>query len=129
MPASVALSLVRHFPSDVEWSTCDCFPYSRGMQTCFSSDDPESLPIPCTIVVHDEDRLGSGTIWGFYPQRCHVESALLVSPGMTLSLSLHLPGAPGIRIERSLVTWSRPSEFGMQFVHDPTTGHHERGTL
>ena len=73
--------------------------------------------------------LGSGTIWGFYPHRCHVESELLVSPGMTLSLSLHLPGAPGIRIERSLVTWSRPSEFGMQFVHDPSTGHHERRTL
>lgn len=57
------------------------------MQTCFSSDDPEYLPIPCTIVVHDEDRLGRGTIWGFYPHHCHVESDLLVSPGMTVSLS------------------------------------------
>ena len=33
------------------------------MKTCFSSDDPEYLPIPYTIVVHDEDRLGSGTLW------------------------------------------------------------------
>ena len=59
------------------------------MQTCFSSDDPESPPIPCTIVVHREELLASGTIWGFYPHRCHVESELPV-PGMTVSLFLHL---------------------------------------
>ena len=85
------------------------------MQTCFSSDDPEYLPIPCTIRIHDKDRLGSGTIWRFYPSRCHVESDLPIRPGMMVSLSVHLPGAAAIRIDRALVTWSRPSEFGLQF--------------
>ena len=80
-------------------------PYSRGMQTCFSSDDPEDLPIAFTIVVHGEDRLGSGTIWVFYPRRCHVESDFLVSPGMIVTLSLRLPGAAGVKIERGCVTW------------------------
>ena len=75
------------------------------MQTCFSSDDPEYLPIACTIVLHDEDRLGSGTIWGFYPHRCHVVSDFLVSPGMLVTLSLRLPGAAGVKIERGCVTW------------------------
>lgn len=65
------------------------------MQTCFSSDDPETLPILCTIVVYDEDRLGSGTIWGFYPSRCHVQSDLSVSPGMMVSLSLHAGSIEG----------------------------------
>ena len=88
------------------------------MQTCFSSDDTESLPIPCTIVVHDEDRHGSGRSWGFYSRRSHVESLLLVSPGMIVSLSLHVPGAAGIRIEQGLVTWSRPAEFGIQFTNE-----------
>jgi hypothetical protein len=98
------------------------------MQTCFSSDDPEYLPIPCTIVLHHEDLIGSGTIWGFYPHRCHVESELLLSPGLTVSLSLHLPSAAGVRIERGLITWSRPSECGIQFQHDPSTWHSERTT-
>ena len=86
------------------------------MQTYSSSHDPEYLPIPCTIVVQHEDLLGPGTIWGFYPHRCHVESDLPVSPGMTVSLSLHVPGAAGIRLEQGLVTWSRPSEFGVRFA-------------
>lgn len=98
------------------------------MQTCFSSDHPEYLPIPCTIVVHDEDRLGSGTVWAFYPHRCHVESQLRVSPGMTVSLSLHLPGAAGVRLAHGLVTWARASEFGIQFTHEPTTMSHEKAT-
>ena len=84
------------------------------MQTCFCSDNPEALPIPCTIVVHDEDRLGRGTIWGFYPHRCLVESELLLNPGMTVSLSLHLPGTSDVKLQQAPVTWSCASdlEFG-----------------
>ena len=98
------------------------------MQTCFSSDDPEYLPIPCTIVVQHADLLGSGTIWGFYPGRCHVESDVPVGPGMTVSLSIHLPGAARVKLEQGLVTWARASEFGVQFTHGPVTMSHERST-
>ena len=66
---------------------------------------------------------------GVLSYRCHVETDLLVSPGMTISLSVHLPGAAGVSIERGLVTWSRPSECGIQFLHDPSTRHYERTTL
>ena len=96
------------------------------MQTCFSSDDPESPPIPCTIVVHREELLASGTIWGFYPHRCHVESELPVSPGMTVSLFLHLPGTARVRLDQGVVTWARASEFGVRFTHGPATIGHQR---
>ena len=97
------------------------------MQTCFSSDDPEYLPIPCTIIVHQEDQLGAGTIWGFYPHRCHVESELPLSPGMTVSLSLHVSGTARIKLEQGLVTWATASEFGLEFRHGSTT-RSERST-
>jgi hypothetical protein len=90
------------------------------MQTCFSSDDPESLPIACTIVVHDEARLAPGTVWGFYPHRCLVESEFALSPGMIVSLSLHVPDAAAVRIDRGLVTWSGSSECGVQIQRDPS---------
>jgi hypothetical protein len=94
------------------------------MQTCFSSDNPGTLPVPCTLVVHDEDRLGSGTIWGFYPHRCHVESQLTLSPGMTVSVSLHLGGNVRVKLEQGLITWARKSEFGLTFTptSSATTG-------
>ncbi len=53
------------------------------METCFSSDGSES-PLPCTIVLHDNDHLGPGTIWAFYPGRCHVESEVPIGPDMDL---------------------------------------------
>src|SRR5687768_11857289 len=97
------------------------------MQTCSSSDDPDSLPIPCTIVVHDEDRIGRGTIWGFYPGRGHVESEVGLSPGVVVvSLSLHVPGAATIILHRALVVWSRPGEFGIQVTHAFSTAKYER---
>ncbi|MCE3222866.1 MAG: hypothetical protein K0S58_1046 [Nitrospira sp.] len=86
------------------------------MQTCFSSDDPESLSVPCTLVVHDEDRLGSGTIWGFYPHCCHVESELSLSPGMIVCVSLHLRGNVRVKLEQGLITWAQASEFGLTFM-------------
>jgi hypothetical protein len=91
------------------------------MQTCFSSDDPETLPVPCTLLIHDEDQLGPGTIWGFYPSGCHVESELLLSPGMTVSLSLDLTGNARVTLHHGLVTWARASEFGVEFGHGSTT--------
>lgn len=91
------------------------------MQTCFSSDDPEYLPIPCTIIVHQENQLGAGTIWGFYPHRCHVESEFPLTPGMTVSLSLHLVGNARVKLEQGLVTWTRATEFGLECAHAATT--------
>jgi hypothetical protein len=81
------------------------------------ADNSDCLTIPCTIVVHQEELLGRGTVWGFYPHRCHVESDLLVSPGMTVSLLLHLPGTSRLKLQQGLVTWSRASEFVVQFTH------------
>jgi hypothetical protein len=98
------------------------------MQTCFSSDDPESLPIPCTIVVHDENRIGRGTIWGFYPGRCHVESEVVLSAGLVVSLSLHVPGAATIILHRALVVWSSRGEFGIRFAQEYSTAKYERNT-
>lgn len=98
------------------------------METCFSSDDPEYLPIPCTIVVHDEDHLGRGTIWGFYPGRCHVESEVPLGPGFMVSLSLHVPGVAAIIIHRALVVWSRRGEFGIRFAPQYSTAKYERTT-
>jgi hypothetical protein len=91
------------------------------MQTCFSSDDPDTLPVPCTLVVHDEDQLVRGTIWGFYPRCCHVESELAISPGMTVSVSLHLQGKVRVKLEQGLVTWAREKEFGLTFT-PPSSG-------
>ncbi len=99
------------------------------MQTCFSGDDVEYLPIACTVYVHHEDMIGAGTVWAFYPHRCHVESQVPVFPGMTVSLSLQLPGAGRVKIEQGLVTWARASEFGLQFMQGPTVMSHERSTL
>lgn len=89
------------------------------MQMCSSSDGSNCLPIPCTIVILQEDLLGSGTVWGLYPHRCHVESPMLVCPGMTVSLSLHFPGTSGVKLQQGLVTWSCASEFGVQFTPGP----------
>ena len=91
------------------------------MKNCFFSDASEVLPIPCTKVVHDENRLGRGTIWGDYPDRCHVESVVLLTPGFVVSLSLHSlerrpPHASGVGV------WSCPGEFGIQF--SPRHFHH-----
>jgi hypothetical protein len=99
------------------------------MQTCLSAVEVDLLPIPCTVYVQHEDNIGIGTVWGFYPQRCHVESPLPVCPGMTVSLSLHLPGTGRVRIEQCLVTWARSSEFGLQFTHVSSTSRSEGNAI
>ncbi len=64
------------------------------MKTCFSTDNPEALPILCTIVLHDEARLGPGTIWEFYAHRCHVESEAHFE---SMHEGLSLPAPPAQR--------------------------------
>lgn len=82
------------------------------MHTPASPADIEDIPILGAI--------GTGRVWAFYPQRCHVESWLPVSPGMMVSLPLHLPDAARVKLENGLVTWARASEFGVQFLHGST---------
>jgi hypothetical protein len=72
--------------------------------------------------------IGTGRVWAFYPESCHVESSLSISPGMVVSLSLHLPGAARIKLMQGLVTWARKSEFGLRFLHGPATMTQERNT-
>lgn len=98
------------------------------MQTPCPPVDLEDLPFSCTVCLSQEGMIGTGRVWAFYPESCHVESALLISPGMVVSLSLHLPGTARIKLEHGLVTWARASELGIQFLHDPSTPHHERTT-
>ena len=76
------------------------------MQACFSSNGPEYLLIPCTIIVHNEDQLGAGTIWGFFPIAA-ISRVSALSSGMTVSLSLHLPGNARVKLEYGLVTWGK----------------------
>src|SRR5512133_10814 len=77
------------------------------MYTCCPSDDPETLPILCTIVVHDENVCATGTVWGFFPHRCHVESPIPLMPGMHVSVSLHLSATARVRLSPGVVTWAR----------------------
>ncbi len=88
------------------------------MQAYSSIDERAVLPIPARVSVHHEESIGLGTVWASYPHRCHVESELLVSPGMAVFLSIPLPGTGRVRIEHGLVTWARGSEFGLQFSYD-----------
>ncbi len=60
------------------------------MQTCSSLENPEDLPIPCMIAVHEADGPIDGAIWAFYPHRCLAESQYPLTPGMPVSLTLHL---------------------------------------
>ena len=90
--------------------------------------DLEDLPLPCTICLSHDGLIGTGRVWAFYPESCHVESPLSVSPGMVVSISLHLTGNTRIRLEEGLVTWVRTREFGLRFVRRPATMHQERST-
>jgi hypothetical protein len=95
------------------------------MQTS-STDDSEVLPIPCTVCLSAEGVIGTARVWAFYPNRCHVESWLQVSPGMMVSLSLHLPGAARVKLENGLVTWARASECGVRFLHGSRVMNEEK---
>jgi hypothetical protein len=96
------------------------------MQTGFSEDDPENLTVACTVYVHQYNRLDAATILRFYSRGCHVESQVSLSPGMTVSLSLHVSGSARVTLGPCLVTWARKPECGLQFPQGPSTHTHGR---
>ena len=99
------------------------------MQTCFSNEDPENLTVACSIYVHQENRLAAGTVWGFYPCSCHVESQGLLTPGMTVSLFLHASETARVTLGPCVVTWARSNECGLQFRRKPFAETQERSAL
>jgi hypothetical protein len=99
------------------------------MQTPFPPVDLEYFPLSCTVCLSQEGMIGTGKVWAFYPESCHVESALAISPGMVVSLSLDLPGRARIMLKPGVVTWARTTEFGLRFLHGPATMTQERSTL
>ena len=99
------------------------------MHTPCSPVDLDDLPLSCTVCLSQEGMIGTGEVWAFYPESCHVESTLSLSPGMVVSLSLHLPGTARIKLKQGLVTWARKTEFGLRFLHGPATMYQERSTL
>lgn len=96
------------------------------MQTPCSPDDVDELPVSCTVCLPQEGMIGTGRVWAFYPDSCHVESSLSVSPGMLVALSLQLSGSARIKLEQGLVTWARQSEPGLIFLRGPATMTQER---
>jgi hypothetical protein len=96
------------------------------MQTCFSSDNPDDLPIPCTIAVHEADGPIDGTIWAFYPHRCLVESHYPLTPGMPVSVTLHLSETARVRLGLGIVTWARAQECGIEFPQSSASTTFER---
>ena len=99
------------------------------MHTLFPLVDLEDFPISCTVCLSEEGVIGTGKVWAFYPASCHVESALAITPGMMVTLSLHLPGIARITLKSGLVTWARESEFGLRFMPRPVNVNQERMTL
>ena len=93
------------------------------MPTPCPPDDLENLPLTYTVCLSHEGTIGTGRVWAFYPESCHVESALLISPGMVVLLSLRLPGTAHLKLKAGLVTWARKTEFGLRFLHGPATMH------
>ena len=78
--------------------------YSCFMQMPFGHTDSENPPLSCTVCLAQERVIGSGRIWAFYPDACHIQSALRVSPGMVVSLSLQLSNGARVKLETGLVT-------------------------
>ena len=87
------------------------------MDTSPLLDDVIGLPLSCTVCLTQEGVIGTGWVWGLSAHRCLIQSPLFASPGMVVQLSLSRPGTSQLRIE-GLVTWARPSEFGIQFAHE-----------
>jgi len=70
------------------------------------------------VSVPEQDWHIAGTIWGVSEQHLHIECPAEVSPGMTLSLSLIVPGTDHvICIEKALVTWTCGQEFGLRHLN------------
>ena len=98
------------------------------MQTPLTPGDGEDLPLSCTVCLSEEGIIGTGTVWAFYHQSCHIQSALRVRPGMLVTLSIQLSGGARIKLKPGLVTWARRSEFGLRFLRGPAAWHQERST-
>ena len=96
------------------------------MQRSSWHGDRENPPLSCTVCLAQEGVIGTGRIWAFYPDSCHIQSALRVSPGMMVSLSFQLSTGARVKLETGLVTWARRSEFGLRFLHEPTRLHEEK---
>ena len=88
--------------------------------------DSEHPPLSCTVCLAQEGVIGTGRIWAFYPDSCHIQSALRVSPGMMVSLSFQLSAGARVKLETGLVTWARRSEFGLRFLREPARRHAHR---
>ncbi len=75
---------------------------------------PPSISIPCVISFPHQGWHVAGMVWGFSNNHLHIECPTETSPGMTLRLSLVIPGTDQIiGIDEALVTWSRGFEFGV----------------
>ena len=90
--------------------------------------DSENAPLSCTVCLAQEGVIGTGRIWAFYSDSCHVQSALHMSPGMVVSLSIQLSTGARVKLDTGLVTWARRSEFGLRFLHEPATRYEQRST-
>lgn len=99
------------------------------MQTPCWHGDSENPPLSCTVCLAQEGVIGTGRIWALYREACHAQSALRVSPGMVVTLSLQLSTGARVKLETGLVTWAHRSEFGLRFFHDSSTVHQERTTV
>jgi hypothetical protein len=98
------------------------------MQTRVDSAESDNPPVSCSVCLTEDRVIGTGRVWAFYQESCHVESALRVSPGMIVSLSLQLQSGARVKLETGLVTWVGRSEFGLRFLHEPATRPQERRT-
>ena len=88
------------------------------MQTDFLTDVPDDQFLPCTISLLQEARSILGTIRGFYPHHCEVETQDPLTPGVTVSLTLHVAGATTpIMLAMGAVTWARATECGIAFPY------------
>ena len=96
------------------------------MQAPSWHDGSENPLLSCTVCLSQEGVIGTGRIWAFYRNSCHIQSALRVSPGMIISLSFQLSSGARVKLETGLVTWARRSEFGLRFLREPARRQEQR---
>ena len=60
---------------------------------------------------------GDGTITDLSLRGCRVETQTEVRPGTSLEVRIHTSEEePPLKIQEAVVRWSRPQQFGMEFV-------------
>ena len=88
------------------------------MQVDLLTDIADDQPLSCTICILQEARSIPGTIRGFYPHHCEIETQDPLTPGMTVSLTLRVAGtATPIMLAMGGVTWARATECGIAFPY------------